>query len=467
MLPRGDPCTDAASFVPRARALADLLAACDIPFARLVSLSRTEDADVVILEVDVEVAQDRLHDIRPQEQIAVEFRHDDGRTPDAFALRADFPVVPHLIQRAAVLPRNLCLFADPWHEVKLRWTPAYFVAVIRRWLADTARGTLHADDQPLEPLILGTGIRLILPADLDEDDGPLRLDVFCVETNGTTWPVLVARRPEQAQDLGPESRLQSVATVLVGEPQEHGIIAHTPSTLADLNELLVPARLNLVERLTDSLHDWKKESELLSRIPILITVLPKLRKGGAPVEATDVFAFIIDGTVGTLGEKLGIWEMHEGHAAPLIGQHDIRPESVALQCLHPVSALSMRTAARAAGRDPDLRNFVAIGQGALGSQVVSNLLRTGFGSWTLVDRDLLLPHNLARHALLGRAYGLPKAHCMVAALSSTITDSRLQPLLCDVLDPGDQAEQLAHPPGRRGDRLRLLCVHCGGSASRS
>ena len=441
--PRGVPSPDASSFVPHARALADLVGAGDIPFSRLVSLSKTENADVVSLEVDVEVAQDRVHDIRPKERIAVEFRHDNKRTPEAFALRVDFPVVPHLIQRSAGMARNLCLFEDSWQEVKLRWTPSYFVGVLRGWLADTARGTLHAEDQPLEPLILGTGTRLILPADLDEDDGPVRLDVFCMETDGTAWPVLIARRPDQAQDLGPHSRLQSVATVLVGEPQEHGIIAHTPSTLADLHELLVPARLHLVERLIACLDEWRNESELLGRTPILITVLPKVRKSGAPVEATDVFAFIIDGTVGTLGEKLGIWQMHGGHAASLIGEHKKSPESVTLQFLHPMSELSMRTAAIAAGRDPDLRNLVAVGQGALGSQVVSNLLRTGFGSWTLVDRDLLLPHNLSRHALLGGAYGLPKAHCMAAVLSSTITDSSLQPLLCDVLDPGKQAEQLA------------------------
>ena len=252
----------------------------------------------------------------------------------------------------------------------------------------------------------------------------------------------MARHPGQAQDLGPFSKLQSVAAVLVGEPQEHGIIAHTPSTLADLRDLLVPARIDLVARLTACLEDCRADSEVLKRTPILITVLPKLRKRGARVEATDVFAFLIEGTAGTLGEKLGIWQIHDGHAGSLIGPPDPSLDAVTLQCLHPISELSMRTAARAAGRDPDLRNFVAIGQGALGAQVVSNLLRVGFGSWTLVDRDLLLPHNLARHALLGTAYGLPKALCMAATLSNTISDSRLQPLICDVLDPGDQAEQL-------------------------
>ena len=220
-------------------------------------------------------------------------------------------------------------------------------------------------------------------------------------------------------------------------------MSHSPATLADLHDLLAPARLSVAERLAVCLEDWRADSDLLNRIPIIIAILPKRRKSGAPVEATDVFAFIIDQTVGELGEKLGIWQMHDGHAAPLIDQEPPSLEAVTVECLHPVSELSMSTSARAAGREPDLRNFVAIGQGALGSQVVSNLVRVGFGWWTLVDRDLLLPHNLSRHALLGRAYGLPKAFCLAAALSSTISDSRLQPLICDILEPGDQEQQLA------------------------
>ena len=42
-----------------------------------------------------------------------------------------------------------------------------------------------------------------------------------------------------------------------------------------------------------------------------------------------------------------------------------------------------------------------MGAGALGSQVIITLARSGFGNWTIVDEDDLLPHNLARHALNG------------------------------------------------------------------
>ena len=38
-----------------------------------------------------------------------------------------------------------------------------------------------------------------------------------------------------------------------------------------------------------------------------------------------------------------------------------------------------------------------------------NLVRSGFGIWTLIDEDELMPHNLARHALPPWCVGMPKA----------------------------------------------------------
>ena len=440
---KGEPCDDSTSFAPRARKLAELLRASEIPFARLVSLSKTEDTDIVTLEVDVELAQDRIHDIRPQERIAAEFPRDDSRAPEVLALRRSFPLVPHLNLCDAEIPRSLCLFEHPWHETQLWWTPGRFVEVLRNWLSATARDELHADDQPLEPLLLGTGIPLIVPANIGEGAGPIRLDVLCVQTPEMKRPVLVARHPKDIQNFEREYTIEFVATVLVGKEQKHGIVARTPRTLADLCDLLSVAGIDLVTELVSRLDGWREDEELLARKPILITILPKLRKSGEAVEATDIFAFSTDETVATLGEELGLWQMNEGYAGVLICRENPNLETVRLTCLHPVSELSMQMAARAAGRDPYLCKVVAVGQGALGSQVVSNLVRTGFGSWTLIDHDVLLPHNLARHALLGWHLGFPKAQSMAAALTTTVQDLMVQTLVCDVIKPGDKETDLA------------------------
>ena len=440
---RGERCDDSTSFAPRARKLAELLGAGEIPFARLVSLSKTEDEDIVTLEVDVELAQDRVYDIRPKERISAEFPRDDAQAPEVLALRRSFPQVPHLNLRDSEIPRSLCLFEDSWDEIRTWWTPGRFVGDLRNWLAATARNEVHADEQPLEPLLLGTGIPLIVPANIGVGSEPARLDVICIQMPEMKRPVLVARHPKDIQGFEREHTIESVGTVLVGKEQEHGIIARTPLTLADLHDLLSAADIDLFAELSHRLEEWREDEELLTRKPILITVLPKLRKSGGTVEATDIFAFATIETVEKLGEKLGLWQMSEGYAGTLIHPDDPDLGAVKLECLHPVPELSLRTAARAAGRDPDLRKAVAVGQGALGSQIVSNLIRTGFGTWTLVDNDVLFPHNLARHALFGWRLGFPKAMCMAAELTATVRDSNVKAIVCDVLNPGGRGADLA------------------------
>ena len=58
--------------------------------------------------------------------------------------------------------------------------------------------------------------------------------------------------------------------------------------------------------------------------------------------------------------------------------------------LNPRPGFSRALAAEVNGEGRgDSSRVIAVGVGALGSQVVSNLVRGGFGQWTLVDHDLL------------------------------------------------------------------------------
>ena len=61
------------------------------------------------------------------------------------------------------------------------------------------------------------------------------------------------------------------------------------------------------------------------------------------------------------------------------------------------------------------------GVGAIGSEAAVLLARSGLGTLTLVDGELLRPANLTRHTASGRFVGLPK----VKALAETIAEARL------------------------------------------
>jgi proteasome lid subunit RPN8/RPN11 len=85
----------------------------------------------------------------------------------------------------------------------------------------------------------------------------------------------------------------------------------------------------------------------------------------------------------------------------------------------------------------------AIGLGALGSQIFSNLIRAGFGEWVLIDYDIILPHNLARHSLPGTTVGLPKAVALSLMANITIDGDQISKyILEDVLNPKHNAEEL-------------------------
>jgi tRNA A37 threonylcarbamoyladenosine dehydratase len=82
---------------------------------------------------------------------------------------------------------------------------------------------------------------------------------------------------------------------------------------------------------------------------------------------------------------------------------------------------------------------VAVGAGALGSHVILNITRTGHRHWTIIDDDVLLPHNCARHALTSWVIGCNKSEAMVPIISDVIDeDMSVTPLAANVLTPSEE-----------------------------
>ena len=110
--------------------------------------------------------------------------------------------------------------------------------------------------------------------------------------------------------------------------------------------------------------------------------------------------------------------------------------------------LSADFAATMNGCESSRIKVLAIGAGALGSQVANNLWRGGFGDWTLVDNDDLDAHNPARHLLTSGAVGRNKAAEVSRAMQSVFPD-RAAPawIACDYLIPGDDDEKMVAAMG--------------------
>ena len=431
----------------RARALAGLLATGRLPYVKLVECQTTRQPDgnasdeTVVLDVIVERPQQPVNDIRHTERLAVTFAASDRIAPEVVSLRPDFPWVPHVNLRTAEYPRSLCLYDRPWSEISSRWTPAVFVERIRHWLAATARGELHQDDQPLEPLLLHNGLRIVLPADIYKDlesNAPVRLDV-CVPNRSKDCRTLFALRPGGPNDS--PAGLRYIATTLVGSPQAHGLIRRSPASFAELHSFLVNGGIDLIGSLRERIRDWSEPKLLDARLAIIVA-LPLQRSSDGRIESWDFWVFATLATIREVGIDIGLWTAHGKEVGLLLSPDETRRgEATTIDILTPYREFSPTAAATANGISPSPLKVVAIGAGALGSQVITTLARSGFGDWTIVDEDDLLPHNLARHALHGGYVGHPKAVGMAHFLSE-LYEGYAKPITADVLFPGEQKEAL-------------------------
>jgi hypothetical protein len=431
--------------IPRAREFAASIAEGSLDYVRLIEC-RTQSTDggsqeTVVFDVDVQRPQRRAYPIRQIERIAVEFTAADNTAPEVLALRESFPWAPHTNLRIRELPRSLCIYDESWPEIELRWTPANFIDRIRHWLCETSRGELHGADQPLEPLLLGSGDKLVLPGDLFEGENadPEELLVYR-PSSADGARIYVGIRPSDTREEG----VHWLALSLIAKPLTHGIIRQTPTNLAELSVLLAEGGIDLIDVFKQHALAWK-DSGWLDKHLLLIVAFPKTRETGAIVESTDIWCFLSASTIREIGIAIGYWEDQRGQLGCVIGGvPGADGKDVAMCIVTPVLDFSRKLAASLSGEEPDERKVVAVGLGALGSQVVSTLGRSGFGSWTMVDEDDFLPHNLGRHALDGRAVGFNKAFVMAFQVGRLYqSDQPTAWIPADVLRPGEHADRLA------------------------
>jgi len=449
LAPPGEMVPPAQLRIPRAREVARYLKSEMVPHMDLVECRQVAGTgeEAVVFEVATEVPQRPAHDIRRRERIALTFGAADEAMPVAYALRADFPWVPHVNLVGTPGPRQLCLDDQPWSEVRLRLTGARLLERVRDWLALTARGELHADDQALEPFIMGFATPVVLPFDsraLPLDGGPLFLRIARSDA-GLSRSVLHAIETDAT--FAGDGGNPAVAMVLHAPPRRHGLVRFQPVTLADLHAFLVEAGVDLLGELRARLREprpWHGR-KVLDALLLLLVLLPKTRDDDGTIEETETWAFLCGGTVADIGMALGVWTIRR-HIPQLLDRPPptARDERVGLELLNPIAAFSRDLAARYNGllRRDGLR-ITAVGMGALGSQIFVNLLRAGWGEWTTIDSDYLLPHNLARHALPGPSVGTPKASALARLVNATIAGAPIaRSIVADVLQPGVAAGEI-------------------------
>ena len=330
-------------------------------------LRRSSDSDLwVLIKIDVERPQRPLIAVRKQEELLILFESTDSVSPTVL-IRNDFPSVPHVDLPVSKTIRFVCLYEESWHEVRMGWTPEKFTRRIGQWLSDASQGKLHRPDQPLEPFLLGGYETIVVPENfLATTAGSARVrSVFANKlTVGRGLHRLELLRWNQSIDATNPTLVVS----MMSRPLEHGALRHNPASILQLHRMMEEADsgVNVTGNL---LSEFRKRLRYLSALTcdvevIILMQLRKTRNDRARVEDMEMVAF-------ELNDKAIFSKKNEDWNTSIPG--------AGLKAMGAVHEFSRKLAQSMSYEDHDLdeTRIVAIGAGALGSQVAQNLCREG------------------------------------------------------------------------------------------
>ncbi|MBB3835279.1 integrative and conjugative element protein (TIGR02256 family) [Xanthomonas arboricola] len=420
----------------------------DFKLIEVMRSTKVEELETVYLMVDVEchgVPAHNEYGLHFRERMLILVPQDDAKAAAVWAMRREFPRLAHQNSVSPEGPAQLCLYFEPPSVVARTWTASSFIARILWWLEKNAKGELHLADQPLDTLFFESRHELLIPWDLDQLAARGKLSVVgTAERKNDGWTLRIV-------DQLPDNKSLHAALVKVDlEPIESGMIEWDPHTLGQLNALLARRGADLIPCVTAAIQEAIPSSGLALQddVPSTLVLLsvPIKRASTGEVEGISYRAFFLDGGTLKIGTKLGALIQNDGRYYSSVGaggnQLQDGWESIGLD---PVTVLWENSPERArdqSGFSDVGPQGVLIGAGSLGSALLDLWVRSGWGRWTVVDKDHIRPHNLARHTAFNRQIGQPKvlavsAHAreitrgssVVAAIEADILTSTIPELV--------------------------------------
>ena len=413
----------------------------DHPFAMLISAEHRDDRDVVDVGLEPELVQDRRVAIIPREPVRIVFEApDDSVQPLVRSLRPDFPegqVHTNLVRDADGLA--LCVWEENWHDLSRTMTVQMLIERIRAWLAAMASGRLHTEDQSLEPLLPASVNTLVIPP------GTMTGPWHIAELHNRDGRYIMLL----SEEAPAEAKRRQIAIFHRDLPsQVHRALAERPYDLGALCKLLTTFGVDLMKELAQWLCLPEQTARASNQMLVLMFAIPLRRTADGPNEVLEVWAYSAGETVASFGEKLGITLTHvEGRTAGTAKNLGPRPDvdltGIPLPGWRVVQRLDRATARRySAFARTENPKLVAIGAGAIGSNIVMNTVRVGIGEWTVIDNDIVLPHNTVRQTQTNLHVGSPKAETLRDEANLILAEVGVTAIVADLLLPDGKAEEI-------------------------
>lgn len=398
--------------------------------ATLNSIKSHSDTDSQCdeLELDFEVIglpQHRLVAVRNIEPITIYISK--KKTLPVVTVRDDFPIVSHLNIHKDNVKKSLCYSELNYYEIQHKLNGRFLLTCIENWFLKTSMNQLHQSDQPLEPFF------------------PYVNDVIIWggQTGESYFDKYVVEKREFGKLMYQSNKGEYYAVFFLLVPPDYSNLIHNmPQTLLDLLYSF---------KNVDTIIDWLKEILSIVRDPklynayfsqvrnkmlackaIINITIPKQRTDGTPVEEYEVRSFVTEKTLKDIlsdyglrlnGSKIECDKRLCGNGSNIA----IYPFNVHLmQSKHRCKCANLID--KAEGKE----QIVLVGAGAIGSHILNNFLRSGYGKWTIIDNDYFWPHNIARHILTSNDIGHAKVKSLEYLSHLIQSDSDLIAIASDV-----------------------------------
>lgn len=364
------------------------------------------------------------------ERLALLVPEDQGELVEVLALRKSFPVLMHQNHGTRDGAASLCLYFEPTPTVMRTWTPQRFLRRIQWWLEQSARGELHPADQPVEHLFFASNFELVLPWNLDELRSAAGVKMMVVRgqsrpDGGDTFFL----KPVGNGNNAPKGLASHIELTL--PPVVQGFVERDPTTLGDLAEVLARRGVELLPPLIAALRDGVGSTGVpvgaTESFVVIILHIPIMREAGGVVQHIARRALLVQGDLRQLGLKAGALYVHDKrYYAEVQGSVLARAPATEWRSepVFPMDVLQFpgRAAARKqSSLDDDGPRAVLVGAGSLGSAMLNLWTRAGWGTWSVIDKDHIKPHNLVRHVAFAPHVGELKCE-VVSELSWAATE---------------------------------------------
>lgn len=415
---------------PHARTIVKYVERYGDGVADVVELRRNDGGELVILDVCTGSPQVPVHPIRRVERVGVLFGGES--MPLIVMLRDDFPETEHQILVPRGHPAVICIDERPWSEARLGWTSAELITRILSWFERASGGKLHDTRQPLDPVFLLSEFSFVAARSVWDEETTA---VLIAEQEHERSPIL---RVKPLQDCDGTDRGRIPLCVMTYRLPAQGLrrLRHMPVSLYELSTILEENGIGFVDDLNQHLADWLTDGGAGWLLNSLLAVMVEMPVHAFPndlQDGADLRAFVSEEPVGEIGIALGtalkIGGQHQNGTAGYVKKIGaaaadasvLKPLGIACAEVH--LEFERDLAARLAGREePDSRNAVLVGAGAMGSALADCLAREGRFSWTVVDPDRMLPHNLARHIGQSNRIGDHKAHVLADHINAVVAE---------------------------------------------